>query len=277
MATQDTVSTNANLDPKEISNRQFKGSMFGGFKKNVVKSYLKDVSGQVQRLIDDKQSLESQAAAQRQEIAELRQRLDEQQEQIAKQKRRIEQHEKKLAEFRQAEQSLRSALVSSQKFAEDLLETSRREAESIVEAARLEKARVRLEAKEIGISLTKEVRALQEQRQRLYAEIGAILDTHRNLLDKYTSIQAVDIALPEPEEETKSLEFDEMPEPETSTAAPDLEQEFEDEDEEEEWASTPEVMTEEQPLAGFGGDSDSDEEQEEQEATHGPGWGEESR
>lgn len=275
MATQETSTTNTTPNPKEISNRQFKGSMFGGFKKAVVQSYLKDVGNQVQTLINERDSLQSETANQRQELADLRQRMDEQQEQMAKQKRRIEQHEKKLAEFRQAEQSLRSALVSSQKFAEDLLETSRREAESIVESARLEKARVRLEAKEIGISLTKEVRALQEQRQRLYAEIGAILDTHRNLLEKYTSIQAVDIALPEPEDEDerKSLEFD-QPEPETDTSAPDMDDEFDDEDEEEEWASTPEVMPEEQPLGSFGGDSESNEDEE---SSHVPGWSEESR
>ena len=265
MANQE-MSTSTRPNPSDISNRQFKTSMFGGFKKHVVQDYLKDVGGQVQNLLSERGTLESQVASQQQDLQSLRQRLDEQQEQLAKQKRRIEQHEKKLAEFRQAEQSLRSALVSSQKFAEDLLETSRREADSIVESARLEKARVRLEAKEIGISLTKEVRALQEQRQRLYAEIGAILDTHRNLLEKYTSIQAVDIALPEPEEEQKHLSFSEKQDMSNSSAGGgDYNEQFvedEEEEEEEEWASTPEVMQDEQPLAAFGdsgvSSSDSD-------------------
>ena len=272
MATQDSVTSNAIPNPVDISNRKFKTSMFGGFKKPVVESYLKAVSDQVQCLLDERSALESQSATQRQEMQELRQRLDEQQEQMAKQKRRIEQHEKKLAEFRQAEQSLRSALVSSQKFAEDLLETSRREAESIVESARLEKARVRLEAKEIGISLTKEVRALQEQRQRLYAEIGAILDTHKNLLEKYTNIQAVDIALPEPEDEQKkSLEFDEQPDAESDTMSSDVGAAYDDEDEDddEEWASTPEVMQEDQPLGAFGDDPEV--------STQARNWSEESR
>jgi cell division septum initiation protein DivIVA len=234
--------------------------MFGGFKKRVVQSYLKDVSGQVQGLLSERSALQEQVASQQQELQAHRQRLDEQLDQLAKQKRRIEQHEKKLAEFRQAEQSLRSALVSSQKFAEDLLETSRREADSIIESARLEKARVRLEAKEIGISLTKEVRALQEQRQRLYAEMGAILDTHRNLLEKYTSIQAVDIALPEPEEEKQSIPYTErLEQGNEAGGAEDYNEQFvDDEDEEEEWASTPEVMPDEQPLGAFGGDAPDD-------------------
>jgi cell division septum initiation protein DivIVA len=235
-----------NLNPAEISNHQFKKSMFGGFKKHVVQSYLQDVGSQVKALQDERSTLASQVASQQDELRQM-------QEQMGKQRRRIEQHEKKLAEFRQAEQSLRSALVSSQKFAEDLLETSRREADSIVESARLEKARVRLEAKELSISLTKEVRALQEQRQRLYAEMGAILDTHKNLLEKYTGIQAVDIALPEPEDEQKSLGFSHDAQPEEEDAAAgSFGEDYDDEDEEEEWASTPEVMPHEQPLSGFG-------------------------
>lgn len=94
-----------------------------------------------------------------------------------------EEYKTEIEEYRQIEATLRNALVTSQKFGENLIESAKREAETLVEAARIEKDRVLTEAAEIPSALAEEITRLQEQRDRLRRELLAILDTHRTLLE----------------------------------------------------------------------------------------------
>lgn len=143
------------LAPSDIVNKEFRRSLFYGYDPREVESYLG-------RIAD---VLELQAR----EVRELKQQLEE--------------YKDKLEEFRQVEETLRNALVTSQKFGENLIESARREAENMLETARIDQKRILMEAGRLPAALEQEIARLQEQRDRLRAELASVLATHRDLLD----------------------------------------------------------------------------------------------
>jgi len=142
------------LAPSDIVNKDFRRSMFG-YDAREVEAYL----GRIADVLE----------MQSKEVRELKQALDD--------------YKDKLEEYRQLEETLRNALVTSQKFGENLIESARREAEAIVEAARVEQQRIAMEAGRLPAALEQEIARLQEQRDRLRRELASILATHRDLLD----------------------------------------------------------------------------------------------
>lgn len=158
--TEDFTGTPNPSDPRgltsaDIYNREFHRVMFGGYDMREVDEYLARVAD----------AFESMA----QQLQTFRERDREQRNQIEA--------------FHEMEESLRSALVTSQKFTENLMEAAKREAEALIEQAHLTKARAQFEAARLPAEMAEDVRRLQEQRDRLRAELLAILDTHTNLLN----------------------------------------------------------------------------------------------
>jgi len=143
------------ISPSEIYNQQFKRVLAGGYSPAEVDAFL-------ERIADVMESL----------IVQLR---------VLKE--RYEEEKDKNEEYRQMESSLRSALVSSQKFGDDLLESARREASALVEEARAKRAQAELDASRLPTTLSRDIQLLQQQRQRLRTEMLAVIETHKRLLD----------------------------------------------------------------------------------------------
>lgn len=144
------------LSPSDVCEMRFKRSL-RGYDTTEVDRYLERVADVLEDLIGQVRSLK---------------------ETVQEQKARIE-------EYRQMESTWRDALVSSQKFAEDTLAAARREANALLEEARLKRAQEAMEAYRLPEALTRDIQALEHQRARLRVEMLSILDTHRQLLDSH--------------------------------------------------------------------------------------------
>ncbi|HOD49709.1 MAG TPA: DivIVA domain-containing protein [Candidatus Hydrogenedentes bacterium] len=143
------------ITPSDIYNQDFKRAMLGGYETRQVDAFLERVADIIDRLLG--------------QIRHLREKVDEQRAAID--------------EYREIEKTLRSALVSSQKFSEDILASAKREAESLIEEGRLKKAQAQLAAAKLPRKLARDIHVLEQQRSRMRREMLAILETHKNLLD----------------------------------------------------------------------------------------------
>ncbi len=144
------------ITPSDIFGKQFKRARFSrGYDR-------KDVDGFLEHVADALEDL----------IVQLR---------LLKEKN--EEHRRAIAEFKDAEATLRRALVASQYMGDAVLDSAKREARVILEEAKLKKAEAQLEASRVPASLTRDIHILEQQRSRLRVEILAILETHRKLLD----------------------------------------------------------------------------------------------
>ena len=143
------------LTPSDLYSKQFKSALFGGYKPEGVHQFLERVADVLEELIVQVRVLK---------------------EQLSQQGGRLE-------EYRQMEETLRDALVSSRSFGEDILESAKREALTLTGEARLVKAKAHLEAAKLPALLSRDIQLLMKERHRLRSEMMAILDTHRNLLE----------------------------------------------------------------------------------------------
>ncbi|HIJ65086.1 MAG TPA: DivIVA domain-containing protein [Candidatus Hydrogenedentes bacterium] len=150
----EVLGESAALTPSDILNRRFSRSLWGGYDVKEVRKFLEQVADRFEALIRKVHSLEQQQ----------------------------EERKARLEEYRQMESTLRSALVSSQKFGDEIIEAAKREAKALVEEGRLEKERAMLEATKIPGEIARNIDLLEQQRRRLRVELLAILDAHRSLL-----------------------------------------------------------------------------------------------
>jgi len=78
---------------------------------------------------------------------------------------------------------LRNALISAERLSDNALASAKREAQTIIEAARVEQERMQFEASKLPEALMQEIKQLREMRDRLRSEMVAVLSTHRVFLD----------------------------------------------------------------------------------------------
>jgi DivIVA domain-containing protein len=147
------------ITPSDVCDKKFRRVLTGGYDRRQVDRFLERVADAIERLLDQVRTLKSA-----------------QQEQ----KTRIE-------EYRDMETTLRTALSSSQKLAEDILSAARREAQAMLEETHAKQAQIELEARRLPDALRREIQLLEQQRDRLRTELGAVLDTHKNLLASHLS------------------------------------------------------------------------------------------
>ncbi len=150
----DALGENIAITPSDIYNQDFKRVLFG-YDPQAVDAFLERTADILERLLG--------------QLRHVREKIDEQRGTID--------------EYREIEKTLRTALVSSQKFSEDILASAKREAESLIEEARLAKAQAQIAAAKLPRKLVRDIHVLEQQRTRLRREIMAILDTHKSLLD----------------------------------------------------------------------------------------------
>lgn len=111
-------------------------------------------------------------------------------------KEKNEEQNKRLEEYRQMESTLHSALVASQKFGDNILESAQRQAETILEEARVEREKALLKISRMPYEVGQEIDDLRQQRDRMLKEIRGVLEVHRNLLDSH-GMDIEDVALTE--------------------------------------------------------------------------------
>ncbi len=99
-------------------------------------------------------------------------------------KEQIEEQKERIESFHEMESTLRNALVSSQKYGEDVIDAARRQADAILEEARLARAQASLEAAKLPGRITAEIEELQRARDRARADLLSLLDTHRGLVEE---------------------------------------------------------------------------------------------
>ena len=143
------------ITPSDLFAKQFRRSRFGGYDRRDVDDFLEQVADALENLIVQIRTL----------------------------KEKSEEERKKVAELKEVEASLRNALVSAQRFGDDVLDSAKREAHVILEEARLKRAQTQLEVSRVPAALTRDIHILEQQRSRLRVEMMAILETHRKLLD----------------------------------------------------------------------------------------------
>lgn len=143
------------LTPSDICNQDFRQALVGGYRSDEVDTFLERVADMFEGML--------------QQLRELRARNEEQR--------------AALEQAREMEDTLRSALVSSQRFSEEIVATAKREAQALLEEARAKQAQAQLEAARLPGRLSRDIHLMERQRARLRSELLAIIETHRRLLD----------------------------------------------------------------------------------------------
>ena len=156
----------------DIYHREFKRVLTGGYSVHEVDEFLERVGDAFSALTGRLELLEDRDREQREQ----------------------------LEAFRRSEDTLRSALVASQKFNENILDAAKREANALREEAQLIKTRAEHEAARLPAEVAAEVDRLQKLRRRLRDDLLATLNTHRNLLE---SIPQAEVLPPAPEEDVE--------------------------------------------------------------------------
>ena len=155
------------LAPSDLYSKQFPRATFGGYRAHDVDTYMERVANVLEAL--------------NQEVRVLKEQVDE--------------RNREINEHRQMEATLRDALVTSQKFGEDVIASAQREAETLLDSARVEKERLLSQALRLPEVLATEIETLQDLRDRLRTEIEAVLSSHQTLLAKQpTTEEALEFA-----------------------------------------------------------------------------------
>ena len=149
------------LAPSDLYDARFKRSLFG-FRARDVRCSLSSVADDIERLIEQNRRLRFQ----------------------------VEQLQDQLGEYRRTEESLKNALISSEKLRSEILNEAKKEAELLIDEARLEAKQIYHEAQRAGEGIKQEITRLALQKERFKVEFAALLDAHGKLLDKDVGMQS---------------------------------------------------------------------------------------
>jgi DivIVA domain-containing protein len=150
----DVLGEETTISPSDLYNTDFKSSLVGGYDKSDVDKFLERVGDVFEALLGQTRGLREQ----------------------------IEQQRVQLDGYQEMEGNLRNALASAQKFSENLVDAARREAAAIKEQTKLMKAQAQQEARELPAALKHEIQQLRDARNRLRADLHALIEAHRALV-----------------------------------------------------------------------------------------------
>jgi len=145
------------LAPSDLYDAKFKRSLFGS-RTRQVKSFLASVADNIERLIEQNRRLRFQ----------------------------VGQLQDQLAAYRRTEENLRNALASSGRLRTEILDEAKKEAELLIDEARLEAKQLYYDAERAREEIKQEIARLELQRKQFRAEFVALLDAHRRLLESDT-------------------------------------------------------------------------------------------
>lgn len=138
------------MTPKEINDKKFKVSLFGGYKKTEVADYLNIVAKEYQSMIEENNEL-------KEKVSELLNKVNEYQEQ---------------------EGSLRSALINAQKLGDKVIRESKEKAEIIVRDAQVK-------AENIIDNTKKQLEFERTTYKKIRDEVGSFKDKVYNLYKEH--------------------------------------------------------------------------------------------
>ena len=81
--------------------------------------------------------------------------------------------------------------IGAQKYAETMAESARRQADALLEEARLTKIRAEMDAAELPETLRDEIEALKRARNRLREDLMAVIETHGVLAENIPAAEIV--------------------------------------------------------------------------------------
>jgi len=142
------------FSPADILNQTFSQVALGGYSRQEVDAFVERVAGIVEELLNHVRALKEKA----------------------------DQQDARLEEFHEMESTLHNALASSQRYGEELIASARREADLTIREAKFAAEKARREVVSVPAALAREIERLERQRNRMRAELLAVLDAHRNLL-----------------------------------------------------------------------------------------------
>lgn len=142
------------VTPLDIIQKQFTASR-KGYEIDEVRAFLEEVRESMEDLLKDNQRLRETVQRKEQEIEELR----------------------------VSESDIKETLMLARRLTEDLQRNARREADVIVGEARLEAERILLATADERRTMQEEVISLRTSKVRLIAEVRAVIEAHRRLLD----------------------------------------------------------------------------------------------
>ncbi len=182
------------LNPNEVANKRFDRVMGRGYKPDEVDSYLAQLSGDINRLISEKQDLEQKLMV----LAD------------------------KLEEYKRDEESLHAALLGAQKLGDSVVRDARAKAKMIQDDARtqaqlmIENAKKAIEQEQNSfLRIQREVATFKSRLQLMYKqhlELISSIPADQNLMD--AALKGTIYATPEPQQQ-----------PAPSSAAPQVEEE----------------------------------------------------
>ena len=134
--------------------------------------------------------LEDENAAYREKIAELEAKLSSdgdaktnEQNEIERLQNKLERVEERKRELEEEELDFKTTILAAQKFSDNLKENSEKEAQSLIEQAKLEVEKIRNEAREELIQLPKKIEELQQRKTQVHNELKAVLHKYMEGLE----------------------------------------------------------------------------------------------
>ena len=122
---KEVLGEESGLSPNDLYNKQFTRVTLGGYDRKEVDDYLERAADRIDDLMG--------------QIRALREKLEEQR--------------KQLEEYKDLEATMRNAIVSSQRYGDDIIEAAKREAHAVMEEARVRKEQAQLDAMKLPASL----------------------------------------------------------------------------------------------------------------------------
>ena len=143
----------SHISPSDLYEKKFRRS-FRGARVSDVTTFLEEVGDEMERVVDENRRLRTQ-------VRELLAQLE---------------------HFRSIETTLRNAMVSTEKFREQVAEESREKAEQLVGDARSEAETMIGQATDEKEGIEREIKAVSAQRERFRQELANLLRSHIDML-----------------------------------------------------------------------------------------------
>lgn len=142
------------LTPLDIQQQRFPRAV-SGYDKKEVHAFLEFVSREVESLLT--------------EVGQLRERIGRQDDELFR--------------YREREETLKEALVTAQKMAEDMRGQAKKESDLVIAEAEMKAERIIHSAHGRLLQILEEIGDLKRQRVQLVASIRQVLETHSKILD----------------------------------------------------------------------------------------------
>lgn len=143
------------VTPLDIIQKQFSPARRAGYEPEEVRQFLEACRESMEELLKESQRLREQLARRENEIEELRGK----------------------------ESDIKHTLMLARRVSDDMERTARREADVIIGEARLEAEKVLMTASDERRELQGDIVRLRSGRNKLLADLRAVLDAHRRTLD----------------------------------------------------------------------------------------------